>query len=107
MNQFSTYTTDFKRRNEMEQRLIHWARNHFQGKKPFGIHEARERLLAVRDELAKNGVRGTVTISEVRVGGTYAGGDWIATREFKLIAAGRKLRSLTVMESYEHGVLKA
>lgn len=106
MNDYSVYTTDLKPRNEMEQSLIHWARIYFQGKKPFGIYEARERLMAVRDELVKSGVRGNVTFSEVRVSGTWVGGD-VMMREFEMVAAGRKIRSLTVMESYEAGAQKA
>lgn len=106
MNEYSVYTPDFKRRNEMEQCLIQWARDNFQDERPFGIHEARRRLIAVRDELVKSGVRGNVTFSEVRVSGTWVGGD-VMMREFEMVAAGRKIRSLTVMESYEAGAQKA
>lgn len=98
-NQYSTFTHDFKRRSEMEQRLMHWCRNNFQGRKPFRIHEARERLLAVRDELARSGVRGGVTITEPKVDGTWVDGT-TSNMSFGVIAAGRKIPSVIINESY-------
>lgn len=98
-NEYDVYTPDFKRRNEMEQRLIEWARKKFQGRKPFRIAEACQMLIAVRDDLQMSGVRGTVRIGEPSVTGTWAGGS-VSLKEFCVYAAGRKIPSLRVSESY-------
>lgn len=100
-NEYSTHTYDFKRRSEMEQRLIHWCRTHLQGRKAFRIHEARARVLAVRDQLVKEGVRGSVNITEPKVDGTWMGGS-TANMSFAVIAKGRRIPSVTVNESYPY-----
>lgn len=63
------------------------------------LNHTTKKALAVRDELAKSGVRGGVTITEPKVTGTWVDGT-TSNMSFGVIAAGRKIPSVIIHESY-------